>query len=97
MLLGNIPLERRMNFLHREVPRIVVALLASDATVDDTDEDVHQYAMLVVVTNTPVDRALVYVEDCRSVRSARGRLLLRAAERSFRERGDSNGPGYDKD
>ncbi len=94
MLLANVPLGRRMNFLQLEVPRITRALLASDATVDDSDEDVQQYAMLIVVTNTPVERALVYLEDCRSARSAHGRLLLRAAERSFRERGDSNGPNY---
>ena len=75
----------------------MVALLASDVTIGDTDEDILQYAMLIVVTSTPIDRALVYLEDCKSARLAHGRLLLRAAERSFRERGDSNGPGYKKD
>ena len=97
MLLANVPLGQRTNFLHSEIRRTMVALLASDVTIGDTDEDILQYAMLIVVTSTPVDRALVYLEDCKSARSAHGRLLLRAAERSFREKGDSNGPGYEKD
>jgi hypothetical protein len=56
------------------------------------------YALLVVVTAVPFGRALVYLKDCKTPESARGRLLMRAAERTFREMGDQNGPEYeDKD
>lgn len=53
------------------------------------------YALLVSVTGIPFDRALTYLKDCKTPESARGRLLTRAAERSFREMGDQNGPKYD--
>lgn len=47
------------------------------------------YALLAVVTGVPFDRALVYLRDCKTPESARGRLLMRAAEHSFREMGDN--------
>lgn len=53
------------------------------------------YALLAVVTGIPYDRALVYLKDCKTPESARGRLLLRAAERSFKEMGEKNDPKYD--
>ncbi len=55
----------------------------------------YEYALLVVVTDTPIDRALAYLEDCGNPESARCRLLLRSAERCFREIGDTNGPEYE--
>lgn len=53
-----------------------------------------EYALLTVVTNTPRERALTYLKDCKTPESAQGRLLMRAAERSFREVGEHNGPDY---
>jgi len=47
-----------------------------------------EYALLAVATGVPFDRALVYLKDCKTPESARGRLLMRAAEHSFREMGD---------
>lgn len=52
------------------------------------------YALLAVVTGIPFERALIYLKDCKTPESARGRLLLRAAERSFKETGDQDGPKY---
>lgn len=62
--------------------------------VEHTVQVLFQYALLAVVTETPYDRALAYLKDTGSPESARGRLLLRAAERSFREQGDGDEPGY---
>lgn len=53
-----------------------------------------QYALLVVVTATPLDEAVECLQQCKTPESARGRLLLYAAERSFREVGEHNGPNY---
>ena len=53
-----------------------------------------EYAMLTVMTGIPFDRALVYLKDCKTPESAKGRLLLRAAERLFKEMGDKDGPKY---
>lgn len=48
-----------------------------------------EYARLVVVLGHEVDRAIVYLKDCDgSPEHAKGRLLLRAAERALREAGD---------
>jgi hypothetical protein len=47
------------------------------------------YALLVLATDTPIDRAITYIKDTGSPGHARGRLLLRAAERSLRESGDT--------
>lgn len=55
---------------------------------------VMDYALLAVVVGTPFDRVLVYLKDCKTPESARARLLLRAAEHTFREIGDQNGPSY---
>jgi hypothetical protein len=56
------------------------------------------YALLAVVTGVPFDRALVYLRDCKTPESARGRLLMRAAEHSLREMGDDqNGPKYENE
>lgn len=47
------------------------------------------YALLVEVTETPLDRAIVYLRDCDgSPEHATGRLLLRAAERVLRAAGE---------
>ncbi len=56
---------------------------------------VFDYALLSVVVDVHLERALVYLKDCKTPERARGRLLLRAAERSFREAGDKNGPKYE--
>ena len=45
------------------------------------------YALLVVTTATSMGRAITYLEDCGSPEHARGRLLLRAAERALRQAG----------
>lgn len=47
-----------------------------------------EYALLAVITDVPFERTLAYLKDCKTPESARGRLLLRAAEHSFREMGD---------
>lgn len=49
----------------------------------------YHYALLVMVTNTPFERAVTYLSDTGSPEAAEGRLLLRAAERSLREYGDT--------
>jgi hypothetical protein len=49
------------------------------------------YAVLVKATKTPINRAITYLKDTGSPEHARGRLLLRAAERSLRESGDVGG------
>lgn len=54
----------------------------------------YHYALLVLVTNTPFDRAVAYLQDTGSPEAAEGRLLLRAAERSLRQTGDT--PDGDK-
>lgn len=54
----------------------------------------YHYALLVLVTETPFKRAVAYLRDTGSVGAAEGRLLLRAAERSLREYGDT--PDGDK-
>jgi hypothetical protein len=46
------------------------------------------YALVAEVTDTPLDRAIVYLKDTGSPQHALGRLLLRAAERALREAGD---------
>jgi hypothetical protein len=46
------------------------------------------YALLMLATDTPTDRAITYLKDTGSPQHARGRLLLRAAERALREAGD---------
>ncbi len=55
------------------------------------------YALLAVVTGVPFERVLVYLRDCKTPENARGRLLLRAAERVLREMGETNGPKYEED
>lgn len=52
-------------------------------------EAIHHYALLVMVTMTPIERAVAYLQDTGSPEAAEGRLLLRAAERSLREYGDT--------
>ncbi len=49
----------------------------------------YHYALLILVTNTPFERAVAYLNDTGSPKAAEGRLLLRAAERSLREFGDT--------
>ncbi len=49
----------------------------------------YHYALLILVTNTPFERAVAYLKDTGSPEAAEGRLLLRAAERSLREYGDT--------
>ncbi len=51
--------------------------------------ELHEYALLVLATETPIDRAIAYLKDTGSPESATGRLLLRAAERALRESGDT--------
>lgn len=52
-------------------------------------EPLWEYARLVVVLGHPVDRAITYLKDCNgSPEHAKGRLLLRAAERALRDAGD---------
>lgn len=47
------------------------------------------YALLVEATSTPLDRAIAYLRDCgREPEQAKGRLLLRAAERALRRAGE---------
>ena len=50
-------------------------------------EDLEAYALLLVATCTPMDRAVMYLQDCRTPDLAAGRLLLRAAERALRHAG----------
>lgn len=52
------------------------------------------YAFLAAVTGVPFDRVLTYLRDCKTPESARGRLLMRAAERVLREMGEADGPKY---
>ena len=47
------------------------------------------YAHLSLATDTPLDRTQTYLHDTGSPEAAEGRLLLRAAERSLREYGDT--------
>ena len=49
----------------------------------------HEYALLILATETPIDRAIAYLKDTGSPESATGRLLMRAAERAFRAAGDT--------
>lgn len=57
----------------------------------------YHYAVLILVTMTPFDRAVAYLRDTGSPEAAEGRLLLRAAERSLREYGDTpNGEKEDE-
>ena len=52
------------------------------------------YTNLVLATNTELERAQTYLRDTGSPKAAEGRLLLRAAERSLRQTGDT--PDGDK-
>lgn len=54
------------------------------------------YASLSLVTDTSLERAQVYLDDTGSPAAAEGRLLLRAAERSLRETGDTPASDSDK-
>lgn len=53
--------------------------------------DLEDYALLVLATDTPIDRAITYLKDTGSPLHARGRLLLRAAERALRAAGEVEG------
>ena len=55
-----------------------------------------KYALLVLVTKTDKARAVTYLEDTGDPKAATGRLLLRAAERSLREYGDTPDSDSDK-
>ena len=65
--------------------------LATDADLQGVVdyEALHIYALLVLATDTEYERAVVYLKDCGgSPAHAKGRLLLRAAERALRAAGD---------
>lgn len=60
--------------------------LAEETTL--TSDVLFHYALATVVIGMPVERALVYLQDCGSPESALGRLYGRAAERAWRETGE---------
>lgn len=64
------------------------------------DPELEAYALVLVATDTQMDRAIAYLEDCGySAVHAKGRLLLRAAERALRHAGSldpNHSPEQDK-
>jgi hypothetical protein len=62
--------------------------LVDAANTDAPYQAFRDYALLVLATGTPLDRAITYLKDTGSPQHARGRLLLRAAEKALREAGD---------
>jgi hypothetical protein len=72
-------LQEQLSFLLAHVKR----------PADLTPEEWYKYALLVLVTDTPRERAVTYLEDTGDPRAATGRLLLRAAERALRKYGDT--------
>lgn len=73
--------------LPREQSNLVVTL-SDDLDMLTVDPTMYDYAALVLATDTPYDRALAYLRDTGSPKSASGRLLLRAAEKLLRQAGD---------
>mgnify|MGYP001583177894 CR=1 FL=1 len=68
---------------------LVGVLLAAALGLPNCDyTELWEYARLVIATDHDVDRAIVYLKDTRSPVHAKGRLLLRAAERALRTAGD---------
>jgi hypothetical protein len=78
-------LQEQLNFVPAHVKRLA----------DLTPEEWYKYALLILVTDTPRERAVTYLEDTGSPEAATGRLLLRAAERALREDGDT--PASDRE
>lgn len=68
----------------------LAVLLAEATQLEAVDyKPLWEYALLVIALGHEVDRAIVYLKDCDgSPEHAKGRLLLRAAERALREAGD---------
>lgn len=56
---------------------------------DGVSQELMDYALVAEVTDTPLDRAIVYLKDTGSPKHALGRLLIRAAERALRAAGDT--------
>ncbi len=68
--------------------------LIREALVDDSPALKH-YVRLVLITETPVKRAVTYLRDTGRPDAAKGRLLLRAAERALRTNGEIDQADYE--
>jgi hypothetical protein len=80
--------------LEADVKRLVEAMekaLHANGLLVTWTPGLWAYALLVLATDTPINRAIAYVKDTGSPEHARGRLLLRAAERALRASGELGG------
>lgn len=72
--------------------RIIVNNLVKETNY--SPEQLLDYALLAAATDSPFTQVLACLQDCNTPDSAKGRLLMQAAERVLRETGDTNGPKY---
>ena len=83
--------EYYVDDIERQIESMQDALSA--ATKKPHSPALEAYAVVVVATATSMGRAITYLNDCLTPEHARGRLLLRAAERALRVAGSIE-PGF---